>query len=70
MPAVNVGIRQRGRERGRNVLDVGNRRREIAEAIALQAANERYESDQLYGDGEAGQRIADLLATVALEIGG
>ena len=74
VPAVNVGTRQRGRERGRergrNVLDVGNRRREIAEAIALQAANERYESDQLYGDGEAGQRIADLLATVALEIGG
>ncbi len=66
-PAVNIGTRQEGRDRGANVIDVGYDRREIAEAIAKQVAHGRYPSNPLYGDGEAGDRIADLLARVPLK---
>ena len=34
VPAVNIGTRQQGRERGRNVIDVDHERTEIADAIA------------------------------------
>lgn len=68
VPVVNVGSRQRGRERGANVLDVGYDRAEIAAAIDIQAAHPRFESDHLYGDGQAGQRVAEVLATAQLSI--
>lgn len=68
VPAVNIGVRQVGRERGRNVLDVGYDRIEIKAAIQTQIANGRAPQDTLYGDGKAGQRIADILATAELRI--
>jgi UDP-N-acetylglucosamine 2-epimerase len=67
VPAVNVGTRQAGRDRGRNVLDAGYERAQIAEAIGVQLSIERV-SDPLYGDGRAGPRIAELLATLPLRI--
>lgn len=68
VPAVNVGSRQQGRDRGLNVLDVGYERREILAAIRSHLANGRLSSDHMYGDGLAGERIADLLTTVPLSI--
>jgi UDP-hydrolysing UDP-N-acetyl-D-glucosamine 2-epimerase len=69
VPVVNVGTRQEGRDRGRNVVDVGYDRAAIRGAIDRQAANGRYVSDPIYGTGDAGQRCADLLSTVPLAIG-
>ena len=68
VPVVNIGSRQSGRDRGRNVLDVGYDRREIAAAIQRHRCNGRYPQDQLYGDGHAGERIARLLAEAPLRI--
>jgi UDP-hydrolysing UDP-N-acetyl-D-glucosamine 2-epimerase len=68
VPAVNIGTRQVGRERGRNVVDVDYNRGQIAEAIRYHLGNGQLPSDPLYGDGAAGQRIADLLAQVPLNI--
>ena len=68
VPAVNIGTRQMGRDRGPNVIDAGYDRREIAAAIRRQLAHGRYPSDHLYGDGKAGGRIADLLARVPLRV--
>lgn len=68
VPAVNIGTRQAGRERGRNVIDVDYDRRQIIRAIERQLSNGRYPSDLIYGDGKAGERIADLLARVPLKI--
>jgi len=62
-PAVNIGTRQAGRQRGRNVIDVGYDREEIIEAVRRQLSNGRYESDPIYGDGHAGERIANILAS-------
>ena len=68
VPVVNIGSRQGGRERGGNVLDVGYDRTEIADAILRHRGNGRYPNDRLYGDGDAGKRIAQLLAEGPLRI--
>ncbi len=68
VPAVNIGSRQNGRDRGKNVIDVDYRRDDIVEAIRYHLQNGRAEPDHLYGDGQAGKRIAELLATVPLTI--
>lgn len=66
LPTVNIGIRQRGRERAANVIDAP------ADAAAIVAAAERAASPRFraslagmanpYGDGRAGERIAQILA--------
>jgi UDP-hydrolysing UDP-N-acetyl-D-glucosamine 2-epimerase len=68
VPVVNVGSRQQGRERGCNVVDVGYDRGEIGGALAKHAANGRYPCDRLYGDGQAGERIAELAAVAPLTV--
>lgn len=64
VPAVNVGTRQAGRDRAGNVIDVEYDRHRIAEAIRHHVTNGRPPPSRLYGDGRAGERIANLLATV------
>jgi len=61
-PAVNIGTRQHGRERGDNVIDVQPKPPDIITAIKTQLAHGRYHRSSLYGDGKAGRRIADALA--------
>jgi UDP-hydrolysing UDP-N-acetyl-D-glucosamine 2-epimerase len=68
VPVVNIGTRQAGRDRGLNVMDVGYDRRAIARAVERQLIHGRYPSDTLYGDGGAGQRIAQALAHTSLGI--
>jgi len=68
VPAVNIGTRQSGRERARNVIDVGYDRRATADAVRRQLASPRPAPDDLYGDGHAGARIADLLRRCALRV--
>lgn len=68
VPAVNIGTRQQGRERGQNVIDVGHDRAEIGDAITRHITRGRPTPDSLYGDGRAGARIADCLATATLGI--
>jgi UDP-hydrolysing UDP-N-acetyl-D-glucosamine 2-epimerase len=67
-PAVNIGPRQEGRERGSNVADVEYKRSQITEAVRAQMANGRYAAEPIYGDGHAGERIAEILATKSLSI--
>jgi UDP-hydrolysing UDP-N-acetyl-D-glucosamine 2-epimerase len=69
VPAVNIGTRQEGRQRGRNVFDVKEyRAAPIAAAMQRQIAHGRYASDPIYGDGKSGERIAHVLATVPFEL--
>jgi UDP-hydrolysing UDP-N-acetyl-D-glucosamine 2-epimerase len=68
VPAVNVGSRQQGRERGANVIDVPHDRGAITAALARHRAQARPAPDHLYGDGGAGPRIAEALATAPLTI--
>ena len=68
VPAVNIGSRQQGRERGRNVIDVDHERAAIADAIRQHMRRGKPDGDHLYGSGNAGARIADCLAAAALTI--
>jgi UDP-hydrolysing UDP-N-acetyl-D-glucosamine 2-epimerase len=68
VPAVNIGTRQRGRDRGGNVVDVEHDRSAIVAAVRAQVAHERYPSDHLYGDGLAGGRVASVLAEAPLTV--
>lgn len=61
-PAVNIGTRQQGRERGRNVIDVDYNADAIMTAVRKQVGNGRYDSDPIYGDGKAAEKIIPLLA--------
>ena len=62
-PVVNIGTRQTARDRGSNVMDVGYDKDEIKAAIARQIDRGRYSMEPIYGDGRAGERIADILST-------
>ncbi len=70
-PFVNVGSRQEGRERERNVIDVPPERAAIGAAIrrvrtaAFQNRLRRLEF--IYGDGRAYQRIVRVLKSVRLD---
>jgi len=67
VPVVNIGSRQAGRDRGANVMDVDYNKEQIKEAILTQIKNGHQQKDSIYGDGTAGKKIADLLATVPLQ---
>ena len=67
VPVVNIGSRQDGRMRGKNVIDVREYNKDkIKEAILKQIHHGKYESEHIYGDGNAGKKIADILANVKL----
>jgi len=68
VPVVNIGTRQNHRERGENVIDVNYSRDEIREAIKKQIAHGKYPSNHLYGDGRAGEKIAEILSTCRISV--
>lgn len=68
VPVVNIGTRQNYRERGENVIDVGYNRNEIKEAIKKQITHGKYPSNYLYGDGYAGEKIAEILSTCKISV--
>lgn len=69
--AVNVGLRQRGREHGRNVLDAeaspDSIVRQVQIAKGLDFRRSLVGMENPYGDGHAAERIADVLASVAID---
>ena len=68
-PVVNIGIRQKGREKGKNVIDVpdGN-----ADSIycaimrALQMRKRKFINSYIYGKGKASQKIVHCLEKINL----
>ena len=67
-PAVNIGSRQHRRQRGSNVIDVDHDRATIAAAIRRQLDHGPYQREPIYGDGKAGERIANVLADCELYV--
>ncbi len=73
LPAVNVGIRQLGREHGQNVLNAEPTVASILDRISTANSREFRRSldgmQNLYGDGRATERIVAVLTTVPLHEG-
>lgn len=67
IPVVNIGSRQNGRQRAKSVIDCGYNQQEIKKAIEKHIEHGHYDSEFIYGDGSAGQKIADTLATCELK---
>ena len=72
LPAVNIGSRQRDRQRGNNVIDAPSDRQEIQAAIRRALSPEFRQALQAechnpyLGDGPASRRIVQILNTVAI----
>jgi len=71
LPAVNVGMRQQGRERAANVLDAPAETNAILSALS-RALTPEFRAGlrgmaNPYGDGAAAETIAEVLATVSLD---
>jgi UDP-hydrolysing UDP-N-acetyl-D-glucosamine 2-epimerase len=64
VPVVDIGTRQRGRERAKNVTWAPYQAHAIRQAIERQRAHGRYPSSALYGRGDSGQKIAETLREI------
>lgn len=67
IPSINIGSRQSLRERASNVIDVPHKKDDIYRAICFQR-KKRYKKSKLYGEGDAGKKIAKILSSVDLSI--
>ncbi len=64
---INIGSRQRLRERGPNVVDCEVDVTAISLAVKSALANGRYDGDNIYGQGNAAGRIVSALETIELD---
>ncbi|MEK7078208.1 MAG: UDP-N-acetylglucosamine 2-epimerase [Patescibacteria group bacterium] len=63
-PVVLVGSRQNSRERGDNVIETKMDSSEIITAVKRQLKIGKYPRNTMFGNGNAGNKIADILASV------
>jgi UDP-hydrolysing UDP-N-acetyl-D-glucosamine 2-epimerase len=71
LPVVNIGNRQKGRVRNENVIDVGYSEKEISNGLA-KALSSDFKAKMgsiknLYGDGQAAERIVNILAGAKID---
>jgi len=71
-PTVNIGSRQQGRLRGKNVLDTGYETKSIVNTVMKCIEDDKFrricsETDNPYYLGDAGKKIAEILAKVPLD---
>ena len=66
VPVVNIGNRQHRRNRAQNVTDVGYSRGQILQATRAAFSRDHFPPSDLYGNGDAGKKIAEILATAEL----
>lgn len=64
VPVVNIGTRQNRRERGNNVIETSYDAYEIKDAINQWLNNGDVKPSNVYGGGDAGKKIADILSKV------
>jgi UDP-N-acetylglucosamine 2-epimerase (non-hydrolysing)/GDP/UDP-N,N'-diacetylbacillosamine 2-epimerase (hydrolysing) len=70
LPTVNIGLRQQGRERARNIVDTAAEVRSIQDAARIARSVEFRRSllgmSNPYGDGFASEKIVRVLTTIPL----
>ena len=65
---VNIGNRQQDRERAANVRDSKHKANEIYKNIKYQLKKGRYESSDIFGNGNSGKKIAEILLKTEIGI--
>lgn len=66
-PTVNIGTRQNGRERGKNVINVNYNKTEIKKAVLKSIQHGKYPSECIYGKGNSSKKIVNILSTIKLD---
>jgi len=71
IPAVNVGSRQKGRQKGENVIDTGYNTGEIVAAINIALYDEVFKRKvktaiNPYGDGDSSKKIVEILEKIVI----
>lgn len=66
IPAIDIGSRQNRRLKAQNVHHVDYDRNKILEKMKVLEQNGHYNSSTLYGNGNSGKKIADILASIEL----
>ena len=69
LPVVNIGTRQKGRERGKNVIDADYEKGDIKSKILMCLYDENFKQkvkscNNPYGDGKAGEKITQILCSI------
>ena len=72
IPYVCIGTRQKGRERAKNVIDVGYRKDEIISGIKRALFDKEFldavkKCESPYGDGKASERIVKVLGEIKID---
>jgi len=67
-PVVNIGTRQKRRQRGKNVIDSSHNEKNIYSAIIKHIKNGKNKSEHIYGNGNAGKKIANILSKCDLDV--
>ena len=67
-PTVNIGTRQSDREHGPNVIHADHNRTDIEAKARAQMAHGLYGRSTMFGEGEAGQKIANILACAEVNV--
>jgi len=69
IPVVNVGIRQEGRERGNNVIDVDNTSNSIITGIqkAFNLKKKKFRRNKIYGNGKSSKKIVKILENITID---
>jgi len=71
LPVVNIGTRQKGRERAGNIIDVPYKKEEIKDAIQRALHDEKFRERvnrciSPYGDGKASGKIVEILSGIRI----
>tara|TARA_Y100000816_G_C26104008_1_gene586017 strand:+ start:2614 stop:3783 length:1170 start_codon:yes stop_codon:yes gene_type:complete len=64
IPVVNIGFRQKNRERGSNVIDVAHNKNEIYKAIKKQMNKKKINQSFIYGNGFAYKKMIKILKNI------
>jgi GDP/UDP-N,N'-diacetylbacillosamine 2-epimerase (hydrolysing) len=72
IPVINIGSRQKGRERALNIIDVDYNAEEIKNAIKKAFYDEKFniqlnKSKNPYGDGKTSLKVTEILSKIALD---
>lgn len=60
-PAVNIGNRQNGREKAKNVINCEHNYHKIMKSVNYQIKKKKYKKSFLYGDGTSGKKITNII---------
>jgi len=71
VPVVNIGIRQKGREKGKNVIDVSDEKSLSIQNAVIEALKRKKKGNlskiRIYGNGNASKKIVSILEKIKLD---